>query len=247
MTGRRERILERARASRPERFGDGKPELRALAGEVRISGVEIDRDLLARQGVHLEERIHKCRIQLGLIGRHLPLAVVSGRLRSSRLQPVQRTRARQSVLPVAGPGPLRTGEVRTSARQRQHAVASNQVMVGEILVGRHKTEDALPDQSVQGVSGPDRVPVVGETGSNPSARIHDPVGFPQEKRSPVGRHPPAVESTGDLTSAHPLKRNLPLRTECLPGQSIRVKGKYMKHIPLTHSVDLPSARLVTDP
>ena len=41
-----------------------------------------------------------CHIQLGFIGRHPPATVISGSLRASQLQPVQRARARQSVLPV---------------------------------------------------------------------------------------------------------------------------------------------------
>ena len=120
-------------------------------------------------------------------------------------------------------------------------------MVDEILVGQPETEDALPDQSIQRVFGPARIPVVGEAGSNPPAQIQDPVGLPQEKRSPVGRHPPAVESTGDLTSAHSVKRNPFLRTKCHVGQSIRVTRRCMTHIPLTRSGNLPPARLVTDP
>ena len=173
-----------------------------------IGRIQVKDDLPGRGGMGLEEQLHQQPIDRCRIRRDLLVPVTGRGLRHAELKPVQRARPRQRKPPVARPPAPLPGHVPAPARQRQHAVRAQTVVVVQVLVARRQTQHPLGDQRLQTMLDQQHRPVVPETARQTLGHPEPPVNLPQQQHPTVRRQPTAVEPAHHRAAAETFKTQL---------------------------------------
>ena len=182
-----------------------------------VGRIQVEDDLPGRRRMGLEEQLHQQRIDRRRIGRDLPVPVLRRLVRHAALEAVQRARARQRLPTVARPPPPLTGHVPTPARQRQHAVETQTVVIVQILVARRQAQHPLRHQGLQTMLDPRHRAMVPEATRQTLRHPEPTVDLPQQQHPTIRRQPAPVEPAHHTPPPKAFKTQLRRNTLWLHG------------------------------
>lgn len=154
-----------------------------------VAGVKVQHQLRRRVRERLDEQIEQHAVQRpghGAVG--------------APFQPAQRRRTGQRLI--------------ASDRRLQQRVRAQRAVIVQILVAQRQAKAALPHHVLLRVPHPARIARIGQHRRRAPAQSQPLIDPPQQQRTAVRTHVPAIERRLHRQPANPPKRQLPLGTLC---------------------------------
>jgi hypothetical protein len=167
----------------------------------RIVGrIEVEHDLTRRLGVRVEKQFDKQPLDRRAIVADLVIARPLARARRM-LQPVQCALARQRrrLIAIA---------LELAQKHAQNRIATQVVVVVEVLITERQAEHPLPDQSLERMHGEERAAMIAEARGKSIDEADRLVRLAQQQSPRVRGHQPAVEIRHNPPPASPSKLHL---------------------------------------
>ena len=175
------------------------PELMAV--DRVVGGIEVEHDPAGRPGVGLEEEADEEILDVASAADDLLVTVVLVGPDGGQFETVERALAGECLAAIAWSFPGLAGGVAFADDGGQERVASEIVVVVEILVSQGQGVDALGDELFEGMLDESWIAMVGEAGGELADDAGDFFGFLEEQGTAIGGDGAAVEVGEDLTGA----------------------------------------------
>jgi hypothetical protein len=175
------------------------PEL--VAVDRVVGGIEVEHDPLGRPGVGLEEEADEEVLDVASAADDLLVTVVLGGADGGQFEAVERALAGQCLAAIAGSFPGLAGGIGPANDGSQEGVASEVVVVVEVLVAQGQGVDALGDELLEGVLDEPGIAMVGEAAGELADDAGDLFGLLEQQGAAIGGDGTAVEVGEDLTGA----------------------------------------------
>lgn len=137
-----------------------------------------------------------------LVVGHDPLvAVLTRLLGGAQLQSVEGAGTGQRMAPVPLAGAARSSDVVAAHGEGQQAVVAQAIVVRDVLIAEHESEQALGEQVLERMLTTARIAVIDEAGSQTLGQAAAMVGGPQQEGTAIGGHATAVKAGLDFAAA----------------------------------------------
>ncbi len=175
-----------------------------------VGGVEIERDLLGRLAMRIEEQIDEHRLhrlhRLHRVGVGGELGVARG-FRAAQLQPVQSALARQRRA-------VRPPRRELACQRRHHRIVAQFVVVDQVFVAERNAHDALHDQRLDVMLDQHRIACVLEAGGQAAGQADPSVGSAEQQGARIRRDPTTIKRRHHRAAIHACKRKQRRATLC---------------------------------
>jgi hypothetical protein len=166
-----------------------------------VGGVEVQDDPLGRSGVGLEEEVHEEAFDVAGAAGDLLVAAASIGTDGGQFQTIQGALAGQGLAAIATALSRPARGVGLADDGGQERVASQVVMVVEVLIAQGQGIDPLGDQLVGRVFDPVGFAVAGEAGGELMDDAGELLGLAEQQGTAVGGDVAAIEVRDDFAPA----------------------------------------------